>query len=258
VHSACRGVDAIFHLAALPSVPKSMEQPIACTHNGLVATVNVLTAAKNEGVRRVVYSSSSSIYGGVAELPQKESATPFPKSPYAASKLCGETYAQTYSRAFDLDVISLRYFNVFGPRQSADSSYGAALPKFIIRMLSGEQPIIYGDGMQSRDFTFVDNVVNANLLAAECPERLGGEPVNIAAGHETTLLEIVDLINQCLGTTLDPIFKETRAGDVRHSWADLHRAGSILGYTPEISLLEGINRTIGYFQEQLKGLQLGA
>jgi len=244
----CRGVDCVYHVAALPSVPVSMERPLECAQHNVMATVNVLVAARDCGVRRVVYSSSSSVYGGEGPFPQREDAPPSPKNPYAASKLCGEVFARAFAEAFGLDCLCLRYFNVFGPRQPLKGPYSAVLPAFITRMLAGERPVIYGDGLQGRDFTYVSDVVRANLLAADASRRFRGEPVNVAANRETTLLELVAAINARLGTDLKPVFEPPRAGDVRHSRGDTSRARELLGFVSEVSVAEGLEKTIAYFR----------
>ena len=245
---AVRGVGVIFHVAALPSVPVSMERPLDTTRHNVVATANVLVAARDSGARRIVFSSSSSVYGGEGPFPQSETAPTHPRSPYAAAKLCCETYIRTFSEAFGMDAVSLRYFNVFGPRQPLRGSYSAAFPAFITRMLRGDPPVIYGDGRQSRDFTYVSNVVRANLLAAERSEPFAGEPINIAAGADTSLLELVSVLNGVLGTSLEPVFEPERPGDVKRSLADITRARELLGYEPEVGFEEGLRRTVEHFK----------
>ena len=245
----CDGIDVVFHVAALPCAPLSTERPLDTMRNSVVATVNLLGAAKDAGVRRFIYSSSSSIYGGEGPLPQREDATPHPKSPYAASKLSCETYVRTFAEAFDMDTVSLRYFNVFGPRQPVRSRYSAVVPAFISRMLCGERPVIYGDGLQSRDFTYVSNVVRANLLAAEREERFEGEVLNIAAGRRTSVVELVNLLNQVLGTSLEPVHEDERPGDVRSTLADISRAREMIGYVPEVDIKEGLRETVEHFRK---------
>ena len=248
----CRGVAVIFHVAALPSVPVSMKQPLETHRHGATATINLLAAARAAGVRRVVYSSSSSVYGGQGPFPQTEENPARPCSPYAAAKRCGELYVRTFFHAFGLDGVSLRYFNVFGPRQPAGSTYAAVFPAFITRMLRGERPVIYGDGHQSRDFTYVEDVVSANVLAAARAEPLEGQEINVAAGRQTNLLELVALINKAMGTgtgtDLTPIHEGERPGDVRRSGADITLAREQLGYEPRVSLEDGLRQTIDYFR----------
>ncbi len=245
--AACDGVGVVFHLAALPSVPVSMARPLETTRHGIVATANVLVAAKDAGARRAVFSSSSSVYGGEGQFPQREDSPPRPKSPYAATKLCCETYCRAFSEAFGLDTVCLRYFNVYGPRQPLAGPYSAVFPAFITRMLRGERPVVYGDGRQSRDFTFGADGGRANLLAAARPEPFAGESINVAAGRSVDLLELVGRINRRLGTALDPEFAPERPGDVRWSSADVTRARDLLGFRAEVDLDEGLARTIEFF-----------
>jgi UDP-glucose 4-epimerase len=244
---ACSDVDCVYHTAALPSVPVSMERPADTTKHGVLATVNLLTAAKDSGIRRLVFSSSSSVYGGEGPFPQREDATPRPRNPYAASKVCCETYVKTFAEAFGLDAVSLRYFNVFGPRQAIDSQYAAVFPAFISRMLQGEAPVIYGDGLQSRDFTYVSDVVRANLRAGRSERRFSGEVVNVAAGRETNLLELVSLLSAILGTDLEPIHEPERPGDTRRSLGDTRRALELLGHVSAVEVDEGLRRTVRYW-----------
>ena len=245
---AVEGARVVFHVAALPSVPLSTESPVETTRHAILATVNVLTAAKESGVRRVVYSSSSSIYGGVGPFPQKETAEPRPKNPYAASKLCCEIYVRTFAEAFGLDGVSLRYFNVFGPRQPLRGPYAAVFPAFITRMLRGERPVIFGDGRQTRDFTYVSDVVAANVRAAEADDVFRGEAVNIAAGRRVSLLGLVAMLNSELGTDIEPVFEPERPGDVRTSHADLTLAREMLGHEAEYTVEKGLRPTIEYFR----------
>ncbi len=245
------GATVVFHVAALPSVPVSMENPVETTRHGVLATVNVLSAAKDAGVRQVVFSSSSSVYGGLGPFPQRESAPPRPQNPYAASKLCCEVYVRTFAEAFGLDAVSLRYFNVFGPRQPEKGSYSAVFPAFITRMLRGERPVIFGDGKQTRDFTCVSDVVAANIRAGEAAGPFAGEVVNIAAGRQTSLLDIVAMINRELGTDIAPVHEAERAGDVRDSFADVTLARELLGHEAACTVEKGLVPTIEYF----RGLQ---
>jgi len=245
---ACDGVEVVFHVAALPGVPVSMEQPARCDRNNVGATVNLLEAAKDKGCRRFIFSSSASVYGDAGPSPQVETATPRPGSPYAASKLCCETYLKTFAEAFGLDCVSLRYFNVYGPRQPVGSSYSAVFPAFIGRMLDGREPVVYGDGLQTRSFVYVSDVVRANLLAADRASPLAGETLNIAADGCVTVLEVVQHINTALGTDIEPIHADPRPGDVRESRADVERAKTFLGFTPEVSLDAGIAPTVEFFK----------
>jgi nucleoside-diphosphate-sugar epimerase len=241
---AVAGVDYVLHQAALPSVPRSVADPLACHHNCLATTVSVLEAARRAGVRRVVLASSSSIYGDAPELPKRESQTPAPKSPYAAAKLAGELYAQTYGRLHGLSTVCLRYFNVFGPRQDPTSQYAAVVPAFITAVLAGQRPVVYGDGRQSRDFTFVGNVVEANILAATAERQLCGETVNIACGMRFSLLDLLAGIAKITGRKAEPCFEPERAGDVRDSLASIERAGELIGYRPGVSFEKGLEITV--------------
>ncbi|HXF44576.1 MAG TPA: SDR family oxidoreductase [Burkholderiaceae bacterium] len=248
--SACRNVDVVYHLAAQGSVPKSVDDPFAAHDRNITGTLNMLLAARDAGVRRFVYSSSSSAYGETPTLPKVESMKPDPRSPYAVSKLAAEQYCSVFAYCYGMQTISLRYFNVFGPRQDPNSQYAAAIPGILKRMLRGERPIIYGDGEQSRDFCYVDNVVQANRLAAEAA-RLGGEAVNIGCGERTTLNEIIRLINEHLGTRLQPDYQPPRAGDVKHSLASIDEARRVIGYEPQVFFAEGLKRSIAWFKENL-------
>ncbi|MDZ7317130.1 MAG: SDR family oxidoreductase [candidate division KSB1 bacterium] len=249
VHQAVKGVDIILHQAALPSVPRSIHDPITSNDVNVGGTLNLLEAAKDHGVRRVVFASSSSIYGDTPELPKHEGMTPKPLSPYAVSKLTGEHYCRVFSQVYGLETISLRYFNVFGPRQNPFSQYAAVIPKFIHAMLRGERPVIYGDGEQSRDFTYVANVVQANLAAATMPWQ---EPLvmNCAAHGRITLNELVRALQKLLNNKIEPIYQDSRPGDIRHSFADISLAKEKLGYTPTIDFYEGLRRTIAAFLEK--------
>jgi len=241
VERAVQGIEVVFHQAALPSVARSLEDPATTHAVNATGTLTLLLAARRAGVRRVVYASSSSVYGDSPTLPKREEMPTQPKSPYAVSKLAGEQYCQVFAAAFGLETVSLRYFNIFGPRQDPASPYAAVIPKFLAAMRRGERPVIFGDGKQSRDFTYVENAVRANLLAAEAP-RASGEVINVACGGRVTLLELVEQLNHLLGTQLDPIFAPPRPGDVRHSHADLTRAAALLGYQPTVDLQEGLAR----------------
>lgn len=245
VRLAVRGVDVVFHQAALPSVPRSIDQPINCNEVNIGGTLNVFVASKDEGVRRVIIASSSSVYGNTEVQPKDEGMSLRPLSPYAVSKLAGESYASVFSRVYGLQTVALRYFNVFGPRQNPHSQYAAVIPRFIKAMSRGERPVIYGDGLQSRDFSYVENVVQANLLAAEAPS-VGGELMNIACGEAHSLLNLVEILNRLLGTNINPVFEPARKGEVLHSLASISRAHRLLGYKPSVLWEEGLKRTLDW------------
>lgn len=250
VQNAVKDVEVILHEAALPSVPRSITDPITTNEVNVTGTLNILEAARQNGVRRVVYASSSSVYGDSPELPKHEDMKPNPKSPYAVSKLAGEKYCHVYSSLYPVETVTLRYFNVFGPRQDPASQYSAVIPKFITAMLRGKRPIIYGDGEQSRDFTYVGNVVQANLLAAsaECDH---GIVMNAACHERTTLNELVASINHLLGTAIEPFHNERRPGDIKHSFADVSLAREQLGYVPAIDFRTGLEKTVAFYTESL-------
>jgi len=249
VRRAVQGVDVILHQGALPSVQRSIEDPLATHAVNVDGTLYLLMAAHEAGVRRVVLASSSSVYGDSPTLPKHEGMPPDPRSPYAVSKLAAESYALAWTASFGLPTIALRYFNVYGPRQSANSDYAAVIPRFVTRMLRGQPPIIYGDGLQSRDFTYVEDVVAANLLAAAAPAEVNGA-FNVAAGGRYTLLDLVAALNRILGTDLAPEHAPARAGEVRHSQADISRAGEVLGFEPATPFDEGLARTVAFFRAQ--------
>jgi UDP-glucose 4-epimerase len=244
---ATAGVDYVLHQAALASVPRSIENPIDTTAVNVGGTLNVLHAARENGVKRVVAASSSSVYGDAAALPKHEEQAPAPLSPYAASKLAGEIYARVYAVTMGLSTVSLRYFNVFGPRQDPNSQYAAVVPRFVTALRNGTRPVVYGDGLQSRDFTFIDNVVGANLAA--CTEGPGrGEAMNVACGDRYTLLQLLDVIGRLLGVTPDPEFQPARPGDVKHSQASIELAQRLIGYRASVGFEEGLARTVESFQ----------
>jgi UDP-glucose 4-epimerase len=248
VERALQGVDVVFHQAALASVPRSIAAPLETNAACVTGTVNLLDAARKSGVKRVVYAGSSSIYGDrTAAAAKHETDLPDPVSPYAAAKAAGELYCQAFTAAFGLPTVTVRYFNVFGPRQDPKSEYAAVLPKFVVQMLAGERPTIFGDGKQSRDFTYVANIVAGNLLAASVPDA-AGKTFNIACGEKLDLLDLVAAINRVLGTKLEPIFDPPRAGDVRDSLADISLARRVLGYEPVIDFDEGLRRSIDYYR----------
>ena len=243
VREAVDGVDFVLHQAALPSVPRSIKDPITTNEVNVGGTLNISNAALDAKVKRVVYASSSSIYGNSEVLPKREDMTTNPLSPYAVSKLAGEKYCQVFSQVYGLETVCLRYFNVFGPRQDPNSQYSAVIPKFITAMKKGAQPTIYGDGKQSRDFTFVANVVEANLLACQA-NCAGGEIFNIACGKRHSLLKLVGKLNEIFESDIEPIFAEHRKGEVRHSMADIEKAKKMLGYNPSISFEEGLRKIV--------------
>jgi nucleoside-diphosphate-sugar epimerase len=249
VRQACAGVAVVLHQGAIPSVQRSIDDPLATNAANVDGTLNVLLAARAAGARRVVLASSSSVYGDSPTLPKVESMPPDPRSPYAVSKLAAERYALAWTASYGLPAIALRYFNVFGPRQDPRSDYAAVIPRFVARMLRGEPPVIYGDGLQSRDFTYVADVVAANLLAAEARPDVSGA-FNVACGGRHTLLDLVAALNGLLGTQLAPEHAAPRPGEVRHSQADIARIGAALGFEPRFTLLEGLERTVASFREQ--------
>jgi nucleoside-diphosphate-sugar epimerase len=249
VRRAAEGVDYILHQGAVPSVPRSIDNPLDTDESNVRGTLNLLIAARDTGVKRVVYASSSSVYGDNPTLPKTEEMKPAPLSPYAVSKLAGEHYCQVFYHVYGLETVALRYFNVFGPRQDPASQYAAVIPKFVTAMLKGEQPVIYGDGEQSRDFSYVTNVVQANFLAATTPG-VGGQVFNIACNQRHDLLGLVATINRILNTDIAPIHTEPRVGDVRHSLADIAKAREMLGYQIEVEFEEGLRRAIEWFRRE--------
>jgi UDP-glucose 4-epimerase len=242
VRKAVAGVDCIFHEAALASVPRSISNPLATHEACVTGTVVLLDEARKAGVRRVVYAASSSAYGNSSWASKRESDLPGPLSPYAAAKLSAELYCRAFYESFGLETVALRYFNVFGPRQDPNGPYAAGIPCFINRMVAGQTPVIFGDGKQSRDFTFVANVVQGNLKAAQAPN-VGGRVFNVAMGRSYSLLELVEALNKILGTSFKPQFQDPRVGDVRDSLADTSNAERLLGYAPTIEFFEGLQRT---------------
>ena len=245
---AMKGVYVVFHEAALGSVPRSVADPVTTHDVNITGTLNVLLAARDAGVRRVVYASSSSVYGETKELPKVEEIKPQPLSPYALSKLAGEHYIKIFNHVYGFEAVSLRYFNIFGPRQDPESQYAAVIPRFITALQTGKQPVIYGDGMQSRDFTYVENVVEANLLASEA-ENVAGGVFNIACGGRFTLLELLSKLKEIIGSDIDPIHEPARAGDVRDSQAGIRAASEALGYGVKVDFEEGLRRTVEWFQK---------
>jgi nucleoside-diphosphate-sugar epimerase len=248
-HKAVRGCEVVFHQAALPSVPRSIQDPLTSNATNVVGTLNVLLAARDEGVRRVVCASSSSVYGANATLPKQEDMAALPISPYATAKLAGEGYCRSFGIVYGLETVALRYFNVFGARQDPTSQYAAVVPNFITALLAGRPVTIYGDGEQSRDFTHVDNVVQANLLAVGA-QNVSGKVYNVACGRKVSLNELVSELQGLIGCDAETIYEPPRPGEVRHSLASLDRARAELGYEPEVDLRDGLTRTIEHYREQ--------
>ena len=242
VHAAVRGVEVVFHQGALPSVPRSVQDPLTTTAVNVEGTLNVLLAARDEGVRRIVNASSSSVYGNTGKLPRTESQAPDPISPYAVAKLAAERFCTSFSRVYGMEIVSLRYFNVFGPRQDPTSQYAAVVPRFIRAIAAGEPVTVHGDGEQSRDFTYVDNVVSANLLAAQA-DVVSGEILNVATGRSVTVNELADAIGVLLSRPVEKRYEPTREADVRASWADLGEARRVLAYEPLVAFEDGLART---------------
>lgn len=242
-----KGCDYVIHQAALRSVPKSMKNPALYDEVNVMGTLNVLSASAENGVKRVVFASSSSIYGDSTKLPQNEDQIPQPISPYAATKLAGEHYCRVFAKSYGLETVALRYFNVFGPRQSLESEYAVVIPKFITCMLKGEQPPIHGDGEQTRDFTYIDNVVDANLAAA-MRDGISGEVFNVACGKGHSLLDLVRILNEIMGKEIKPRFTEPRPGDVKHTLSDITKMKKLLHFDPKIDFVLGLRKTIEYFR----------
>ncbi len=253
IRSACEGVDYVLHQAALGSVPRSLTDPRATNEANVAGTLTVLEAARECGVKRVIYASSSSVYGNTPTLPKRERMPLNPISPYAVSKCASEMYCQSFYNVLGLETVSLRYFNVFGPRQHPTSQYAAVIPKFIRQLLKGEQPTIYGDGMQSRDFTFVDNVVSANLLACQSPGRKAcGRAFNIAAGKNFSLNQLYSLLQEIIGCSIPPAHAAQRQGDVRDSLADTTEAQQALGYRTLVEFREGLQKAVEWYKREIE------
>ena len=246
VRQAVDGVEIVFHQAALASVPLSVKDPIAVHTACVTGTVTVLDAARQASVRRVVYAGSSSAYGNDPVMPKRESQLPQILSPYAAAKLAGELYCEAFAACYPLETVRLRYFNIFGERQDPASPYSAVIPLFVAAVLEGRRPTIFGDGLQSRDFTYVGNVVHANLLASRAVG-VSGKVYNVACGHSLTVIDLLRSICERLNVPFDPIFAPPRAGDVKDSWADISATERELGYQPQVGLTEGLQRTIDYY-----------
>jgi nucleoside-diphosphate-sugar epimerase len=250
VRRAMDGIEVVFHLAAVPTVARSIADPRRSHDVNATGTLNVLQAAREAEVRILVYASASSIYGDTPTLPKHEGMDPAPRSPYAASKLAGEAYCRAFHHAFGLPTVSLRFFNVFGPRQDPGSEYAAVIPRFATWMIEGRPPVIFGDGTQSRDFTFVANAVQACILAAEAGPDAAGEAMNVGCGQQTTLVGLAAALNRLLGTSIEPLHTDSRPGDVRHSRADLSKARRLLGYQPLVDLDEGLAQTLEWLSER--------
>ncbi len=242
-----RDIDVIFHEAAIPSVQRSLDDPLKSHNNNCTSTLNLLIAANKAKVKKIIYAASSSAYGDRSDYGDIEFMKPQPLSPYAASKLAGEYYMKVFSHIYEIEAVCLRYFNVFGPRQNPNSQYSAVIPLFIKAILNDEQPIIYGDGTQSRDFTYVSNNVQANILAMKSDVKLG-ETLNIACGTSHSLLELVELINKILGKNIKPIFKEARKGEIKKSLGVIHKAKEMTDYEPTVNFEEGIKKTIEWYK----------
>ena len=253
LNDACRGADYVFHEAAIPSVPKSVLDPLGSNRANVDGTVHLLIAAKEAKVKRVVYAASSSAYGDTPTLPKHEGMPPNPISPYAVAKLASEYYMTSFYRCYGLETVCLRYFNIFGPRQDPTSPYSGVLAKFISQMLQGEQPTIFGDGKQSRDFTYIDNVVSANLLAMRAPaSQAAGNVFNVATGTRVDLNQTFELLKKIIGYTGEVKYGAERSGDVKHSLADLSRTEKALGYKPLVSFEEGLSKTVDWYRGQQK------
>jgi len=248
VNEACADIDLVFHHAAVKSVPRSMEEPVLVHESNVTGTLNLLIAAVEGGVRKLIYASSSSVYGGAHSGPSNEDMAPNPRSPYAASKLAGEYYCRIWNEISPLSTVCLRYFNVFGPGQPAASTYAAVFPAFISALLAGEQPVIYGDGHQTRDFTFIDDIVRANLLAGEI-EGIDGAVINVAGGDPRSVNDVLAGVSDALGISAQPRYEATRPGDVRHSLADPRRASELLGWKPETDWREAVAATVAWFRK---------
>lgn len=249
VARAMAGVRVVFHLAAMPSVPKSVADPLTSHDVNVNGTLNVLLAARDAHVQRLVFTSSSAVYGDSPTLPKREDMTPTPISPYGLHKLIGEQYCALFTRTYGLQTLCLRYFNVYGPRQDPQSEYAAAIPKFITTLLAGRAPTVFGDGLQTRDFTYVANIVDANLAAASAAPEAVGQTFNIAGGRRISVNELITTINSILGTAIAPAYAPPRPGDVLHSLADITKAHRLLDGTPRVELTEGLRRTVEWFRQ---------
>ena len=259
MESACEGVQYILHQAALASVPRSVKYPLTSHGSNINGTLNLLLAARAARVRRIVYAASSSAYGDQATQPKQEEMLPLPLSPYAVQKLACEYYIQAFCRTYGLEGICLRYFNIFGPRQAADSPYSGVIAKFTTSMMAGETPTIFGDGLTSRDFTYIDNAVSANLLACEAPSSVAtGRVFNIGTGENHTLNEVYQVIADLLGFSGKPVYGFPRVGDIRHSLADISRAANELGYQPVAHFHDGLQKTVAWYKDEKKKKEAAA
>jgi len=246
---ACKGIRVVLHQAALPSVPTSIDDPVSSHRTNIEGTFNLLIASRDAGVKRFVYAASSSAYGETPMLPKLESMTTQPLSPYAVQKLASEYYCTVFAKCFGLQTLSMRYFNVFGPRQDPASQYAAAIPAFVTAILRGEPPTVYGDGEQTRDFTYIENIIHANMLAADAPET-HGEVINVACGEHVTVNAIIKEINKLLGKDVKPNYVAPRAGDIKHSWADITLAEKVIGFRPVVTFADGLRRAIGWYKRE--------
>jgi UDP-N-acetylglucosamine/UDP-N-acetyl-alpha-D-glucosaminouronate 4-epimerase len=251
VADAVNGVRFVLHLGAMPSVIRSVEDPRTTTEANIIGTVNLLMAARDAGVQRVVFSSSSSVYGDTPTLPKREEMPPSPLSPYAIHKITGEYYCTIFWHLYGLETVSLRYFNVFGPRQDPQSQYAAVIPRFITAILKDQSPTIYGDGKQTRDFSHVENIIEANVLACQAPKEALGQAFNIACAGRVSLLDLMDTVNKILGKRVQPKFDPPRPGDILHSHADISKAEKLLGWKPRVGFREGIEKAVAWYQQQL-------
>ncbi len=252
VERAVAGCAAVFHEAALGSVPRSIADPITSHEVNVNGTINVLEACRKAGVKRIVFAASSSAYGDQAESPKHEGMVPMPISPYAAGKLACEAYLRAYSAVYGLETLCLRYFNVFGPHQDPAGAYAAVIPAFVSRLLANQSPVVFGDGEQSRDFCYIDNVCQANWLAATAASTVcNGQAINIACNRRTSLNEILALLNRLLGTNVQAVYQPARSGDVKHSQADIRLAEKLIGYVPKVFFEEGLTKAIGWYKENL-------
>jgi UDP-glucose 4-epimerase len=256
VHNAVVGCEAVLHQAALPSVPRSLQDPLTSNASNVIGTLNVLLAARDSGVRRVLFASSSSVYGANPARSKKEELAPAPISPYAVAKLAGEGYCRSFSEVYGLETVAIRYFNVFGPRQDPMSQYAAVIPNFITALLAGRSPTVFGDGEQSRDFTYIENVVEGNRLALEA-DGVAGKVYNVACGDPITLNDLLAELGSITGRDCEPVYEAQRPGDVRHSLADISRATEDFGFRPQVDLREGLARTVEFY-ESIQGAQATA
>lgn len=249
VQEASEKIKYVFHQAAIPSVPRSVENPVEFNQSNIDGTLNVLIAARDKGVKRVIYAGSSSVYGDSPKLPKKEDMKPNPLSPYALTKLTGEYYCKVFSEIYGLETVTTRYFNVFGPRQNPESQYAAVIPKFVLAFLKGKSPTVFGDGEQTRDFTFVENVVYANILCSKA-KKTKGEIINIATSSRISLNELIHILTKITGRKINPVYAEPRKGDIKHSLADISKAEKMIGYQPIVDFKQGLKKTIQWMQNK--------